>query len=135
MAIHETEERNGKLRTVMKLEPGERVALCRCMRSAEFPFCDGTHKSIEGSAGPAIVEASNNTNSRCPKFVNAHGSNPPSPRPSPPLSSGGTAHWFGSPCEQGEPQGGSSTAVFCELWLGDRYNTNRVGGVYSCPPP
>ena len=57
MAIHETEERNGKLRTVMKLEPGERVALCRCMRSAEFPFCDGTHKSIEGSAGPAIVEA------------------------------------------------------------------------------
>lgn len=36
MAIHETEERNGKLRTVMKLEPGERVALCRCMRSADF---------------------------------------------------------------------------------------------------
>jgi CDGSH-type Zn-finger protein len=57
MATHETEERNGKLRTVMKLEPGERVALCRCMRSKDFPFCDGTHKEIEGNAGPAIVEA------------------------------------------------------------------------------
>jgi CDGSH-type Zn-finger protein len=57
MAIHETEERNGKLRTVMKLEPGERVALCRCMRSKEFPFCDGTHKQIEGTTGPVIIEA------------------------------------------------------------------------------
>lgn len=57
MAIHETEERNGKLRTVMKLEPGERIALCRCMRSAEFPFCDGTHKTLDGNAGPAIIEA------------------------------------------------------------------------------
>ncbi len=58
MATHETEERNGKLRTVMKLEPGERVALCRCMRSKDFPFCDGTHKRSKetqtcdcGSAG------------------------------------------------------------------------------------
>jgi len=57
MAIHETEERNGKLRTVMKLEPGERVALCRCMRSKNFPFCDGTHKTVEGNTGPVIVEA------------------------------------------------------------------------------
>ncbi len=57
MAIHETEERNGKLRTVMKLEPGERVALCRCMHSKEFPFCDGTHKQLEGNTGPVIIEA------------------------------------------------------------------------------
>lgn len=57
MAIHETEERNGKLRTVMKLNPGERIALCRCMKSKEFPFCDGTHKQLEGNVGPAIVEA------------------------------------------------------------------------------
>ncbi|GIV08999.1 MAG: hypothetical protein KatS3mg019_1090 [Fimbriimonadales bacterium] len=57
MAIHETEERNGKLRTVMKLEPGERVALCRCMQSAEFPFCDGTHKQLDNNTGPAIIEA------------------------------------------------------------------------------
>ncbi len=32
MAIHNTEERDGKLRTTMKLEPGERVALCRCLQ-------------------------------------------------------------------------------------------------------
>jgi CDGSH-type Zn-finger protein len=57
MAIHETEERNGKLRTVMKLEPGERIALCRCMQSKNFPFCDGTHKTIDGNTGPVIVEA------------------------------------------------------------------------------
>lgn len=57
MAIYETEERNGKLRTVMKLEPGERVALCRCMKSKDFPFCDGTHKQIDGNTGPVIIEA------------------------------------------------------------------------------
>ncbi|MFN7019495.1 MAG: CDGSH iron-sulfur domain-containing protein [Fimbriimonadales bacterium] len=57
MAIHETEERNGKLRTTMKLNPGERVALCRCMKSADFPFCDGTHKQLECNTGPIIVEA------------------------------------------------------------------------------
>ncbi len=57
MAIHNTEERNGKIRTTMKLEPGERVALCRCMHSKEFPFCDGTHKQMEGTAGPVIIEA------------------------------------------------------------------------------
>ena len=57
MAIHDTEERNGKLRTTMKLNPGERVALCRCMHSEEFPFCDGTHKALEGAAGPVIIEA------------------------------------------------------------------------------
>lgn len=57
MATHETVERNGKLRTTVKLEPGERIALCRCMRSKNFPFCDGTHNTIEGTTGPAIVEA------------------------------------------------------------------------------
>lgn len=57
MAIHETEERFGKLRTVIKLRPGERVALCRCMQSKEFPFCDGTHKQLEGKTGPVIIEA------------------------------------------------------------------------------
>ncbi len=41
----------------MKLNPGERVALCRCMKSKELPFCDGTHKQLEGNVGPAIVEA------------------------------------------------------------------------------
>ncbi|MER3403235.1 MAG: hypothetical protein C4337_08125 [Armatimonadota bacterium] len=58
MAVHQTEEREGKLRTVLKLEPGERVAICRCLHSKTFPFCDGTHKTLPNSnAGPAIVEA------------------------------------------------------------------------------
>jgi CDGSH-type Zn-finger protein len=58
MATHHTEERDGKLRTTIKLEPGERVALCRCLQSKNFPFCDGTHKTLPNSkAGPAIIEA------------------------------------------------------------------------------
>ena len=43
-------------RHVVKLAPGERVALCRCFASQKFPFCDGTHNQMEGK-GPAIVEA------------------------------------------------------------------------------
>ncbi len=42
--------------TTVKLEPGEKVALCRCWHSKDFPLCDGSHKEHEGR-GPAIVEA------------------------------------------------------------------------------
>jgi CDGSH-type Zn-finger protein len=55
MAEYSTEDRNGRLRTELKLAPGEKVSLCRCMKSADFPFCDGTHKTCEGNAGPLIV--------------------------------------------------------------------------------
>jgi CDGSH-type Zn-finger protein len=55
MAEHKTEERNGHLRTEITLEPGERVALCRCFKSGNFPFCDGTHKTLPENVGPAIV--------------------------------------------------------------------------------
>ncbi len=44
MAEYSTEDRNGRLRTELKLAPGEKVSLCRCMKSADFLFCDGTHK-------------------------------------------------------------------------------------------
>jgi CDGSH-type Zn-finger protein len=58
MPTQTTEERNGRLRTTVKIILGERVSLCRCMKSREFPFCDGTHKEIEGNiAGPVSVEA------------------------------------------------------------------------------
>jgi CDGSH-type Zn-finger protein len=51
------EDREGHLRTVIALQPGERVKLCRCMKSKEFPFCDGVHKTLEGNpAGPVVVE-------------------------------------------------------------------------------
>ena len=41
--------------TFITLKPGEKVALCRCYGSKQFPFCDGTHKQHPGK-GPAIVE-------------------------------------------------------------------------------
>lgn len=56
MAKHSTEEIEGRPRTVVELEPGERVALCRCFKSSKFPFCDGTHKQYQG-VGPVIVQA------------------------------------------------------------------------------
>ena len=43
-------------RTTVRLQPGEKVALCRCFGSQKFPFCDGTHRQHPGK-GPAIVEA------------------------------------------------------------------------------
>ena len=43
-------------RTFVKLQPGEKVALCRCYGSKQFPLCDGTHRQHPGKA-PVIVEA------------------------------------------------------------------------------
>jgi CDGSH-type Zn-finger protein len=43
-------------RHIVKLEPGERVSLCRCFASHRFPFCDGTHNQHPGR-GPVVVEA------------------------------------------------------------------------------
>ncbi|MFZ6019390.1 MAG: CDGSH iron-sulfur domain-containing protein [Chloroflexota bacterium] len=57
MAEHSTELRNGHKRTTVKLQTGESVALCRCFQSIEFPFCDGTHKTLDSEAGPVIVQA------------------------------------------------------------------------------
>jgi CDGSH-type Zn-finger protein len=51
------EDRAGHLRTTIHIQPCERVKLCRCMKSNEMPFCDGTHKTLAGTnAGPVIVE-------------------------------------------------------------------------------
>jgi len=57
MAEHTTENRAGHLRTTIYLEPGEVVALCRCFKSKDFPFCDGTHKTLDSEVGPVIVHA------------------------------------------------------------------------------
>ncbi len=43
-------------RHIVKLEPGERVALCRCFASEKFPFCDGHHRELHGR-GPVVVVA------------------------------------------------------------------------------
>ncbi|MDX9992668.1 MAG: CDGSH iron-sulfur domain-containing protein [Anaerolineales bacterium] len=57
MSEHTTQERNGHLRTDVKLASGETVALCRCFGSKKFPFCDGTHQTLDSTAGPVIVSA------------------------------------------------------------------------------
>ncbi len=57
MATYKNEDRNGKLRTEVQLELGEKVALCRCFASKEFPFCDGSHKQQPGKVAPVIVSA------------------------------------------------------------------------------
>jgi len=55
MAKYSTEELLGHLRTTLDLEPGERVALCRCFQSKKFPFCDSTHKTLPDNRGPVVV--------------------------------------------------------------------------------
>ncbi len=57
MATHSTVEQDGHLRTTVQLEPGERVALCRCFKSKKFPFCDGSHRQEQSQVGPVIVQA------------------------------------------------------------------------------
>lgn len=52
-----TEEHNGVTRTIVELEPGEEVSLCRCWQSGTFPFCDGKHKQIEGTYKPIRARA------------------------------------------------------------------------------
>jgi len=50
-----------KVVTQLKLAPGERAVLCRCWKSAKFPYCDGAHaahnKATGDNLGPAIIAA------------------------------------------------------------------------------
>jgi CDGSH-type Zn-finger protein len=45
----------------MVLEAGKKVVLCRCWKSANFPYCDGAHvahnKATGDNLGPAIMTA------------------------------------------------------------------------------
>ncbi len=51
-------EKNGHIRHVVKASPGEKLFLCRCYGSKQFPFCDGTHNQAHHNIGPAVVEIS-----------------------------------------------------------------------------
>ena len=42
-------------RHIVKMEPGERISLCRCFASERLPFCDGAHRQMPGK-GPVVVE-------------------------------------------------------------------------------
>jgi CDGSH-type Zn-finger protein len=50
-------EKNGHIGHFVKLEPGEKVLLCRCYKSSTFPLCDFEHQKYENDFGPLIVEA------------------------------------------------------------------------------
>jgi CDGSH-type Zn-finger protein len=50
-------EKNGHIGHIIKLQPGEKVLLCRCYRSATFPLCDLVHGKYQDTFGPLVVEA------------------------------------------------------------------------------
>jgi CDGSH-type Zn-finger protein len=50
-------EKNGHIRHMVKLQPGEKIMLCRCYLSATFPICDISHAKCENAEDPVIVEA------------------------------------------------------------------------------
>jgi len=49
------EVKGGHVRHMVALKSGETVVLCRCQQSKEYPLCDGTHRTLENTIGPAIV--------------------------------------------------------------------------------
>jgi CDGSH-type Zn-finger protein len=51
-----SQEKEGHIRHIFKLRPGEKVILYRCYQSQNFPFCDGTHRKTANALGPAVVE-------------------------------------------------------------------------------
>jgi CDGSH-type Zn-finger protein len=56
MSEFTNEDRNGHLRTYVKIASGERIKLCRCSKSSTYPFCDSTHKTLGTKEGPIIIE-------------------------------------------------------------------------------
>jgi CDGSH-type Zn-finger protein len=52
----ERAEKNGHIRHTVKIQPNEKVMLCRCYKSATFPFCDVSHRHTADELGPIIVE-------------------------------------------------------------------------------
>ena len=49
-------EKEGHIRHLFKIQPGEKVMLCRCYKSSTFPFCDATHRHTPDHFGPVIIE-------------------------------------------------------------------------------
>ena len=49
-------EKNGHIGHIVKVQPGEKLMLCRCYKSATFPLCDLVHGKYSESFGPLIIE-------------------------------------------------------------------------------
>lgn len=56
MAEYTTDESRGYTKTHFKMQPGERIKICRCLQSETFPYCDGLHKTLGIKIGPVSVE-------------------------------------------------------------------------------
>ena len=54
-------EIKGHIRHVVKVEAGEKIFLCRCYGSKNFPFCDGSHNQSHHNVGPAVIEVKEDT--------------------------------------------------------------------------
>jgi CDGSH-type Zn-finger protein len=57
MADYINDESKGYTKTYFKIQPGERIKICRCLQSKTFPYCDGLHKTLDVKIGPVSVEA------------------------------------------------------------------------------
>jgi CDGSH-type Zn-finger protein len=51
-----TIEKMGHIRHIIKVQPGEHLELCRCQQSKTYPFCDGAHRTMQNTIGPAILD-------------------------------------------------------------------------------
>ena len=47
MAEIKNEEAKDKAFVEITIQPGEKIALCRCFKSANMPYCDGAHKKFQ----------------------------------------------------------------------------------------
>ncbi len=40
----------------IEVNPGERMVICRCLKSSNLPFCDGSHRQEGCTIKPVIIE-------------------------------------------------------------------------------
>ena len=45
---------NHPMRHSETVADGKTVAFCRCWQSAQFPYCDGTHKQMNAQTGDTV---------------------------------------------------------------------------------
>ncbi|MDA9832085.1 CDGSH iron-sulfur domain-containing protein [Gammaproteobacteria bacterium] len=48
-------DQNGHLKEEVTLQCGEKKAICRCLKSKNMPFCDGSHREAGEGVMPVII--------------------------------------------------------------------------------